>query len=118
MAFAEVKAPEQLRFEKFGDGVEGVLVGITSHTVKGKKTLQYTVVRKDGSKVTFLALWDLLQVERKMLGYPISVTFEKYHDSIEKNGNCAKLFKVLADLDATPIAHVDSLEITDEDVPF
>lgn len=119
MSFTEVKAPEQLRFEKPGDHVEGVLLAITSHTVKGKKTIQYTAVRKDGNKVTFLATWDLLQkIDRKMLGYPISVKFEKHHDSIERNGNRAKVFTVLVDWDAKPTAHVDSLEITDEDVPF
>jgi len=119
MSFTEVKAPEQLRFEKPGDHVEGVLLAITSHTVKGKKTIQYTAVRKDGNKVTFLATWDLLQkIDRKMLGYPISVKFDKLHDSIEKNGNRAKVFTVLVDWDVKPTAHVDSLEITDEDVPF
>jgi hypothetical protein len=119
MAFTEIKAPEQLRFEKPGDCVEGVLLAITSHTVKGKKTIQYTVVRKDGSKVTFLATWDLLQkLDRTMLGYPISVRFEKLHDSIERNGNRAKVFKVQVDWDAKPNAHADSLEITDEDIPF
>jgi hypothetical protein len=53
-----------------------------------------------------------------MLGYPISVKFEKLHDSIERNGNRAKVFTVLVDWDAKPTAHVDALEITDEDVPF
>jgi hypothetical protein len=119
MAFTEVRAPEQFRFDKPGDSVEGVLLATTSHTVKGKKTIQYTVVRKEGNKVTFLATWDLLQkIDRKMLGYPISVKFEKHHDSIERNGNRAKVFTVLVDWDAKPAAHVDSLEITDEDVPF
>jgi hypothetical protein len=119
MAFTEVKAPEQVRFEKPGDCVEGVLLAITPHTVKGKKTIQYTVVRKDGNKVTFLVTWDLSQkIDRKMLGYPISVKFEKLHDSIERNGNRAKVFTVLVDWDAKPTAHVDALEITDEDVPF
>jgi hypothetical protein len=119
MGFTEVKAPEQLRFEKAGDRVEGVLLAITSHTVKGKKTIQYTVARKDGTKVTFLATWDLLQkIDRKMLGYPIAVKFEKHHDSIERNGNRAKVFTVMVDWDAKPTAHANSLEITDEDVPF
>jgi hypothetical protein len=116
MSFTEAKPPEQFRFEKPGDCVEGVLLAITSHTVKGKKTIQYTVVKKDGNKVTFLATWDLLQkIERKMLGYPVSVTFDKLHDSIERNGNRAKVFTVLVDWDAKPIAHVDSLELSDED---
>jgi hypothetical protein len=119
MPFTEVKAPEQLRFEKPGDCVEGVLLAITSHVVKGKKTVQYTVARKDGNKVTFLATWDLAQkIDRTMLGYPILVKFEKLHESIEKNGNRARVFAVLIDWDAKPTAHVDSLEITDEDVPF
>jgi len=119
MSFTEVKAPSQMRFEKPGDRVEGVLLAITSHTVKGKKTIQYTVVGKDGSKVTFLATWDLLQkIDRTMLGYPISVKYERLHESIERNGNRAKVFTVMLDWEAKPAAHADSLEITDEDVPF
>jgi hypothetical protein len=119
MSFTEVKAPEQLRFEKSGECVEGVLLAITSRTVNGKKTIQYTIVRKDGSKVTFLATWDLLQkIDRTMLGYPISIRFEKLHDSIERNGNRAKVFKVQVDWDTRPNAHAGSFEITDEGIPF
>src|SRR5262245_25730950 len=119
MTFTEVKAPEQFRFEKPGDRVEGVLLAITSHTVKGKETVQYTVAKKDTNKVTFLTTWDLLQkIDRKMLGYPIAVKFEKFHESIERNGNRAKVFTVLVDWDAKPIGHADAVEITGEDVPF
>jgi hypothetical protein len=121
MAITEIKAPAQVRFEKPGECVEGVLHTITPHTVKGKKTIQYTVVKRDGNKVTFLGTWDLVQkIDRTMLGYPLSVKFEKLHDSIERNGNRAKVFTVMADWDAKPAAHADadSLEITDEDFPF
>lgn len=119
MAFTEVRAPEQLKFDKPGDFIEGILLGISYQTVKGTKTLQYTVIKNDGKKATFLATWDLHQkIDRRMLGYPISVRFEKFHDSIERNGNRAKVFTVLVDWDAKPATHADSLEITDEDVPF
>jgi hypothetical protein len=119
MAFTEIKAPEQFRFDKPGDCVEGTLLAITAHTIKGKKTIQYTVGKKDGNKVTFLATWDLLQkIDRKILGYPLVVKFEKLHNSIERNGNRAKVFNIMVDLDARPAAHTDSLEITDDDVPF
>lgn len=118
MAFTEVKAPEQFRFERAGDSIEGILVGIAPHNVKGKKTIQYTVEKGDGTRVTFLATWDLSQkITRKMLGYPVRVTFERLHDSIEREGNRAKVFKVLVDWGAKP-APVEALEITDEDVPF
>ena len=116
MPFVEVKAPEQFRFENPGDTVEGALVAIVPHSVNGKQTLQYTVEREGGDRVTFLATWDLAQkITRKMLGYPIFVKFEKYHDSIERAGNRAKVFKVMVDWSGKP---ADGLEITDEDIPF
>jgi hypothetical protein len=119
MAFTEVKAPEQLRFEKTSDSVQGVLIAITPHTVKDKKTIQYTLEKSDGSRVTFLATWDLAQkITPKMRGLPISVTFEKYHDSIERDGNRAKVFKVMVDWDAKPSAMIDSLDVGDHDIPF
>lgn len=121
MAFTEIKAPKQIRFENPGDSVEGVLIAITAHNVRGKKTLQYTVEEKNGDRVTFLATWDLAQkLTRKMIGYPIFVEYEGLHDSIEKGGNRAKVFKVMVDWEAKPaVSHPDAtLEITDEDVPF
>ncbi len=41
--------------------VDGVLVAITAHPVKGKNTAQYMVEQKNGERVTFLATWDLAQ---------------------------------------------------------
>lgn len=119
MAFTEVRAPEQFRFEKPGDSLQGNLIAITPHVVKGKKTIQYTMEKSDTSRLTFLATWDLAQkITPKMLGLPINVTFEKYHDSIERDGNKAKVFKVMVDWDAKPSTTVDSLEVGDEDIPF
>jgi hypothetical protein len=118
MAFTEVKAPEQLRFEKPGDSVQGILIAITPHTVKGKKTIQYMIEKSDASRLTFLATWDLAQkIRPSMLGFPIHVTFEKYHDSIERDGNKAKVFRVMVDRDAKR-SQTEALEITDEDIPF
>lgn len=118
MAFTEIKPPEQVRFEKAGDCIQGNLIAITPHTVKGKKTIRYTMERSDGSRLTFLATWDLAQkITSKMLGFPISVTFEKYHDSIERDGNKAKVFKVMIDWEAKR-SQAEPLEVTDEDIPF
>ncbi len=121
MAFAEIKAPMQIRFENPGDSVEGILIAITAHNVRGKKTVQYMVEQKNGDRVTFLATWDLAQkLTRKMIGYPIFVEYVGLHDSIEKGGNRAKMFKVMVDWEAKPVAsHLDAgVEISDEDVPF
>ena len=98
--------------------MQGSLIAITPHTVKSKKTIQYTMEKSDASRVTFLATWDLAQkITTKMLGCPIHVTFEKYHDSIERDGNKAKVFKVMVDWDAKR-SQAEALEITDEDIPF
>jgi hypothetical protein len=121
MAFTEIKAPKQIRFENPGDRIDGVLLAITSHTVKGKDTVQYMVEQKNGDRVTFLATWDLAQkITRKMVGHPLFVEFEGLHDSIEKDGNRAKVFKVLVDWAEKPAPNHNEpgLEITDEDVPF
>jgi hypothetical protein len=121
MAFTEVNAPRQIRFENPGDRVDGILLAMTTPTIRGKKTVQYMVEQKNGDRVTFLATMDLAQkLTRKMIGYPIFVEYIGLHDSIEKGGNRAKMFKVMVDWEAKPVAsHLDAAsEISDEDVPF
>jgi len=119
MAFTEVKAPEQFKFDKPGDKLEGVLLSIMNQTVKGKTAIQYTVERHDGGKATFLATWDLMQkIDRSMLGCPIAVKFDRLHKTIEKNGNRAKMFTVMVDRDAPRADHAGVRDISDEDIPF
>jgi hypothetical protein len=119
MGFVEVRAPEQFKFSTPGQKIQGVLVSMASHTVKGKKVLQYTVRKENGDRVTFLATWDLARkIERRALGHPIYVEFVGDHDSIESNGNKAKVFRVMVDDDTKAEQVADEVEITDDDVPF
>ena len=120
MAFTEIKAPRQIRFENVGDKIQGLLVAIRAHTVNGKKTKQYMLELENGDRVTFLETYNLAEkITPKMAGYPLFVEFEGYHDSIEKEGHRMKVFKVMVDWSAKPTqAQVQALEITDEDIPF
>ena len=116
MGFVEKKAPEQYQFTEPGQKIEGVLVGVSRPTVKGKPVTQYLIQKYNGTgRVTLLATADLAQkIERDDLGHPIYIEFTGYRDDVEKQGNKMRTFKVMVDHDEGTAAD----HITDDDVPF
>ena len=94
----EVNAPEMFQFTDASSYIEGVLLDISPVTVKDntKETPQYLVQAKDGSRHTFLGLYDL---QRKILhshiGHWIQVKYEGEDKTIKTQGSPMKKFKVL-----------------------
>ena len=111
----ERKEPRFVQFA-VGEVVNGVLVNMEKVTVNGKIAIRYTVREDDGEFCAFLGTHQLnTKLRPSDRGFYVSIRCEGQDESVQRNGNPMKLFKVLVSADKATDA---SLYITDEDIPF
>lgn len=114
----ERTGPEMIRF-KTGDQIEGVLLGKERITVESKPVVRYTVKRLSDAKLfSFLGTADIVTKLRDGdEGHLISVRCDGENTMVKRGDNCMKVFTVM--VSKKPFGEIkDSLEITDEDIPF
>jgi hypothetical protein len=117
--YTEVKEPKMVQFTTEGQDVEGILLAIQKVTVKDKSTVQFLLKTDDGALATFLATYDLLRkIRREHIGYAIIVKYEGEDREVKTQGLPLRRFKVLVSRDRELAVKSDSLQITDEDIPF
>lgn len=116
----EVKAPEMFQFTQDNPRLEGVFLGLSRITVKGKETTQYMLQDSDGSRFTFLATYDLARkIQPGHVGRWLSVTYEGEDSEIKTQGSPIRRFRVLVSKEKEPeFRNVHGLNTTDEDIPF
>jgi hypothetical protein len=117
---SEVRAPEMFAFTKENPRLEGVFLGISRVTVKGKETLQYMVQDCEGNRFTFLATFDLARkIQAAHVGHWLSVTYEGEDPDVKTQGSPMRRFRVAVSKEKEPeFRNVHGVNITDEDVPF
>ena len=116
----EVKAPEMFQFTKDNSRIEGVLLGLSSATVKGKETLQYLMQDLDGNRFTFLATYDLARkITPQHVGHWLIVVYEGEDPDVKTQGLPLRRFRVQVSKDKEPgFQNVHGVTATDEDIPF
>ena len=94
----DVKAPEQIQFNKAGQMVEGVLVSIEPVEIKGKQTVEYLFEGENRQRFTFLETADLRKkIHPGHIGHWLIVRYESDDSSFQKEGQSAmKKFRVQA----------------------
>jgi hypothetical protein len=116
--------PKFIQFNE-GDFVEGIIIGIESCLVKGKKCTRYTVHPKEGLDVSFIGT---NQLDRKLrvndLGHFAKIYCKGEDPNVQKGDNRMKLFDVKVSkhvIEGAPLLPVQNQvnpEITEEDIPF
>lgn len=116
----EVKAPEMFQFTKDHSRVDGIFLGLSRVTVKGKETTQYMLQDSDGNRFTFLATYDLARkIQPIHVGHWMSVTYEGEDPDIKTQGSPIRRFRVSVSKEKEPdFRNIHGLNIGDEDVPF
>jgi hypothetical protein len=115
--FKEASAPEQFKFEKKGDVLDGILLKIERRTIKGDAAIELYV--STGRRIfTFIPGFDVRsKLNRRMVGKRIIVRYVGDDHEKGKEGNPMKVFGVYWKDDAGPTADGDP-GITDDDIPF
>lgn len=89
----EVKV-DYFKFEHEGDYISGRLISKTVTTVRGNKLGKYTLMRENGSRVTFLGSVDL---DEKMAGVPqgnlVHIQYT-HQEKTDQDGFMMKRFRV------------------------
>lgn len=129
----ERREPKFIEFKSDGQVVEGVLVGIDRPEVGGKKVARFVLADVDfdgdrviptGDRSCFLGTADLAaKINVQDLGFYLRVRYEGLDQSVVRNGNAMKRFKI--SLSEKPVfgvkqtqSEADSTFITDADIPF
>jgi hypothetical protein len=114
----EVQAPEMFQFSKEKPSLEGVFLGTSRVTVKGKETVQYMLQDLDGRRFTFLATYDLSRkIQLAHVGHWMYVMYEGEDLEIKTQGSPMRKFRVAVDRNKEP-GFGNVSPITDEDIPF
>ena len=116
----DLKAPEMFQFTKDNPRLEGVFLGISRVTVKGKETTQYMLQDADGNRFTFLATYDLARkIQPVHVGHWLSVTYEGEDPEIKTQGSPMRRFRVQVSKDKEPeFRNIHGVNVVDDDVPF
>ena len=134
MNMKERKEPKFVKFDKDGEVIEGVLIGVDRPEIGGKKVARFILadvnigegdrVIPTGDRTCFLGTADLVQkINVQDMGHFFSIRYEGEDHGIKRNGNSMRRFKVM--LSETPVfavknvqSEADSTFITDADIPF
>jgi hypothetical protein len=114
---------EEPRFVKFSTGevVEGTLIGIERIKVNEKMAVRYTV-EDDGELVSFLGTYQLnVKIRPDDRGHKLIVRCVGEDTMVKRGENCMKVFEVQVSKErvrASASAPLESLGITDDDIPF
>lgn len=119
------KAAELFNFETPGTFLFGRLLRIDRVTINGKPGVaQYTIVNRDGV-FKFLGTYDLdSKIRNSDQSRTMQITYVGDDRSVQKNGNCMKLFEIWIDERDGKSAPSGAqkgdpdFEITDEDISF
>lgn len=110
-------APELIAWERPGQEIAGVLVGMAHVEVNRKQVLQYTLAL-DEKRFKLLATYDLTQkLGKQHLGHAVRIKYLGDDQTISRNGNAMKVFDVLIKQEKEAGA-IAGGPITDEDIPF
>ncbi len=113
----EIKGPEMFQFKERGQEISGYLMRISPVDVKGKKTIQYTVLDENRAEITFLATWDLARkLRHQHVGHFVVVRYLGENSEVKTQGNALREFYVGVDLNDRMKG--PEAEITDSDIPF
>lgn len=117
--YVEVKEPKMIQFAKAGDQVEGVLLRIDKVNVKDKKAMQYVCKDDEGELFTFLATYDISRkIRREHIGHAVMVKYEGEDNLVQVGEGQNKLRRFKVYVAKQKEVATDTLEITDEDIPF
>jgi hypothetical protein len=126
----ERKEPRRIKFEREGDSIEGVLVGIERLKMDGKFVPKFVFaevnitgdrVTPTGDRFDFLGTYDLAnKIRISDVGKFLFIRYESQDASVERNGNKLRRFKV--GISEAPIFGKEQVNdgtfISDEDIPF
>lgn len=117
--YTEVKEPVMKQFTSPGQVVEGLLLSIQKVNVKGKSAVQYLCRDDQGDLFTFLATYDIARkISRGHIGHAVRVEYEGEDSTVEVGNNKNKLRRFKVYVAKQKEVAPDSLEITDDDIPF
>lgn len=125
--FSEVKAPEQFKFERVGDTLQGKLIRVVGREfddkeTKEKKTVAELFVATANGVRTFLPGFDVrskLDPIKDFIGKELFICWSGSDESRGKDGNPMKVFIVAAKGNTSPSkANDHGVFITDDDIPF
>jgi hypothetical protein len=116
----EVRAPEMFQFSKDRSRLEGVFLGISRVTVKGKETMQYMIQDIEGNRLTFLATYDLARkIQPGHVGHWMIVAYEGEDPDIKTQGSPMRRFRVAVSKEKEPeFRNIHGLNIGDDEVSF
>lgn len=127
IGFSEVKAPEQFKFERIGDTLQGKLIRATPREFEDKdtherKTVAELFVATAKGVRTFLPGFDVrskLDPLRDFIGKELFIVYSADDEGRGKGGNAMKVFIVAAKGETAPsTANQHGVFITDADIPF
>ena len=116
----EVRAPEMFQFTKDNSRLEGVFLGISRVSVKGKETTQYMIQDCEGNRFTFLATFDLARkIQPVHVGHWLSVMYEGEDPDVKTQGSPMRRFRVAVSKEKEPeFRNLHGVNISDGDIPF
>jgi len=116
----EVKGPEMFQFSKERPRLEGVFLGISRVTVRGRETAQYTIQDAEGDRFTFLGTYDLARkIQPSHVGHWMVVAYEGEDPDVKTQGSPMRRFRVAVSKEKEPeFRNIHGLSIADEEVPF
>lgn len=116
----EVRAPEMFQFTKDKPTLEGVYLGASRVTVKGKETTQYMLQDLDKRRFTFLATYDLARkIQPEHVGHWMYICYEGEDSEKKTQGSPMRKFRVAVGRDVEPeFKNAHGIAVTDEDIPF
>ncbi|MBA3914377.1 MAG: hypothetical protein H0X25_11130 [Acidobacteriales bacterium] len=100
--------------------LEGVFLGASRVTVKGKETTQYMLQDSEGNRFSFLATYDLLRkIQPAHAGRWMQVAFEGEDADVKTQGSPIRKFRVAVSREKEPeFVNAHGIPISDEDIPF
>lgn len=125
--FSEVKAPEQFKFERVGDTLQGKLIRVAKREFEDKDTQQMKTVAElfiatPRGLRTFLPGFDVrskLDPIKDYIGKDLFICYSSDDEERGKGGNAMKVFIVAAKGETAPsTANQHGVFITDADIPF
>jgi len=95
--YKEVKAPEQFKWTRVGETVEGILLSIDPVEVKGKPNVEYLFQLENGERITMLETADLKKkIDPSFITHWTRIRYEKDQrfESQSPDQSAMKIFKV------------------------
>jgi hypothetical protein len=116
--WAEIHAPDLVKWDKPGEMIAGVLQSITAVVVGGKRVPQYLLALGE-KQFKLLGTYDICQkLTRAHVGCQVRIKYLGEDENIRggPNNQPMKVFSI--QIKGTPTREIPGGPITDEDIPF